>query len=109
MIAPVRNLRADITYWATTPDGFGGFTSAAPVTMKGRWEGRNELFRTITGEQVVSAAIVFVESDVDINGYLFEGVSTVADPTLVSGAMQIKQFVRIPDLRNLSHDRRAFL
>ncbi len=109
MIAPVRNLNADITYWAATPDGFGGFTFTAPVTMKGRWEGRNELFRTLTGEEIVSEAIVFVEFDVAINGYLFDGTSVAADPTLVGEARLIKQFVRIPDLRDLSQDRRAFL
>ena len=109
MIAPVRNLKTDITYWASTPDGFGGFTFGTPVALKGRWEQRTELFRNATGEEEVSEAIVFVSSDVAINGYLFEGTSIAADPTLLADAKLIKQFVRIPDLRNLSHDRRAFL
>jgi hypothetical protein len=105
----IRNLRADVTHWVSTPDGYGGYTFAAPAALKGRWEDKTELFRNPAGEEDVSEAIVYISSDVAVADYLFEGVSTAADPTLVAEARQIKQFHKTPNLRHLSHDRKAFL
>ncbi len=107
MTSVVDNLPQDITHWTITPDGFGGNTFSTPTVLKGRWEKRAELFRTLAGDQEVSRGIVFLSADVEINDYLFEGESAAADPTTLDRAEQVRQFHKIPDLRNLEHERRA--
>ncbi len=106
-----RNLTQDITYWpAATPDGWGGITFGTPIPVMGKWVQKSELFRGISGEEEVSKAVVWLDTDVAIGGWLFEGVSEDADPAAnVLGASEIRQFYKTPSLRNLDHERRAFL
>lgn len=104
-----RNLKQDVTHWSVTPDGFGGFTFTTPAALKGRWQEVSELFRTPTGEEETSRAIVYLSADVANNDYLFLGISEAVDPTSISNTYQIRQFHKTPDLRNLDHLRKAFL
>jgi hypothetical protein len=106
----MRNLNQPLTYWGSATDGYGGYTFTDPVVIYGRWEERSELFRTDDGEQLTSRAVVFVDTDVGIGGYLCEGDhSADPDPTVVAGAQQIRQFSKIPDLRRLGYARKAYL
>ncbi len=66
-------------------------------------------FRLPTGEEVISDAIVFLNADVSVEDYLFEGESDAADPTGVEGAVQVRGFEKTPDLRNLDHLRKALI
>ena len=104
-----RNLKQDITHWTVTSNGFGGFTYSTPVTQKGRWETSQILFRNTRGEEVVSDAIVYLSSDVVVEDFLFNGISTAADPTTLAAARQVRQFNKTPDLRNNNQMRKAFL
>ena len=105
-----RNLKQDVTYWApAVPDGFGGRTFAVPVALKGRWEDRTTLFIDADGQEAVSRSRVYLSADVAINGYLFLGTSTVADPTTLENTEMIKDFRKTPDLRARSYERRALL
>jgi hypothetical protein len=98
------------TYWgAPMPNGTGGYTYAAPITMQVRWEERQEQFSNEQGEILVSQAVVFVPQDVVVGGYLYLGTSTAPDPTSVDGAYEIRRMIKIPDLRNAVAERRAFL
>lgn len=98
------------TYWGSpTSDGLGGNTYAVPVTLKVRWEEREEEFIDRNGETKVSNAIVWTSVDVDTLGFLYLGASTEADPTLVTDAFRILQFRKIPSLRGSQFERRAFL
>lgn len=102
----------DITYWAiATQDGYGGYTFPAPVVVKGRWEEKQELFRDAKGDEAMSQAIVYVDTDVVLRGYLAEGDQTAtADPTQLPGqAYEIKQYLKIPDLRGNEVERKAIL
>lgn len=95
-----RNMKQDITYWAPgAPNVYGGRAYVAPVTLKGRWEGRQELFRDKYGQEVMSRARVYCESPVALDGYLYLGTSVAADPTTLSDAFEIRQTGSIPDLR----------
>lgn len=105
-----RNLKQKATYWAPTGvDDFGNQTFAAPITLNCRWEGRTELFIDIDGKEQRSAARVYVNQDVLVGGYLFEGVTTVADPKTIKAAREIRDFRKIPNLRATEFERRALL
>lgn len=101
----------DLTYWGPAgEDRYGNRAFANPVLIKGRWEERNEEVTTIGGETITSAAIVYVDRDVAVNGYLAQGDSTgVSDPHLTTGAAQIQAYQQIPDLRNAAAMRKAVL
>ncbi len=103
------NLIQDITYWSTSPDGFGGYTFSAPQALKGRWEDKNEMFRTPNGLEKVSNAIVYLDTDVEVDGFLLLGTSSASDPTSVVGAVQIAGFRKIPNLGAVRFERKAFL
>jgi hypothetical protein len=105
-----RNLKQTITHWVATPDGFGGFAFATPVTQKGRWEDRQIQFREPSGNELTSTAIVYLTSDVAVGDYLCLGDQTLtADPTTLAAAARIQQFNSIPDLRALQNQRKAFM
>ncbi len=106
-----RNLREDITHWPLTgTDGYGGFTYGAPVKLKGRWEDKTVLFLNDDNEEVVSAAIVYLENDIVSGDYLGQGDFTAtADPTTIAGPRRIRQRQKTTDLRNLLAIRKAFL
>ena len=104
-----RNYKDEVTHWAATPGDFGSFIFAAPVTVKGRWEEKSELFRTPEGEEEVSKSIVLLACDVNVDDYLFLGESDVADPTSISDTHQVRQFMKTPDLRSVEYLRRAIL
>lgn len=103
-----RNLHQDVTYWVTTPDGYGGWTFGAPVHLKGRWEEKTEEFMDKTGAQAVSQAVVYLDTDVEVDDYLFNGFSNEVNPSLLK-AYQIRRFDKSPDLRSVSFIRKAFL
>lgn len=97
-----RNLNQTVTYWAPTgSDLFGKATFATPVTLSARWEDIQEMFRDKLGNETVSRSKVFLASDIHIDGYLFLGTSVITDPTDVTGAEQVRQMKRLPDLRSL--------
>ena len=105
-----RNLKATITYWSPgTPDGTGGVSFGAPSSIKARWEDRTTLFIDVAGEDKVSNARVYVNTDVENKGYLFDGESTAASPLTVTGSRQIEDFRKIPNLQYTEFERRALL
>ena len=84
-----RGLKQNVTYWApAAPNKFGAVTFSTPVTIKGRWEDGQELFRNKDGQEVVSRAKVMVASDVVIGGYLFLGTSVASDPHSLQAAYE---------------------
>jgi len=98
------------TYWGNpVSNGYGGFTFDAPITLTVKWETRSEEFAIKPGEVLLSKAIVYVPRAVDVGGYLFEGTSVVADPNTLEDSWQIQGYREVPDLRNMSSERRAYL
>lgn len=99
-----------ITYWAPgSPDGFGGFLYAEPVILKAKWEDRTELITDAFNNEYVSRSRVFVDRDMQVDGYLYLGVSHAVDPRTVNGAHRIRDFRKIPDLNAADYERRVFL
>lgn len=99
----------DLTYWPPAGSNqHGVYTYGTPIVIKGRWEERTEEVQTIGGETINSAAVIFVDRDLAVNGYIAEGSYVDAgDPTMFPGAAEIRDFRQIPDLRGASKMRRA--
>ncbi len=104
------NLPQNITYWAfISEDEFGKVTFAAPVNIKGKWEDTIQLFTDLKGSEFRSLAIIYLESDVVVEGWLFNGESSATDPRTVDGAREIRLFRKIPDIDACEFERRAIL
>lgn len=116
-------LKGKCVYWAlatndsggTTYDNYGQPRHAAPVELKCRWEDRNEEFIGPRGTRQVSRAVVYVESDVDVGGMLFNGAlddlesGEFVNPRAVDGAWEIMRFDRVPTLKQTHFLRTAYL
>lgn len=100
-----------ITYWASpVPDGFGGNSYTAPVTLLARWEDKNERFINDLGIEELSASIVYVQQDIALGEFLALGDQTgSADPADVPSAFVVKQFDKITSVQNVDIVRKVYL
>ena len=100
-----------VTYWGSlVADGRGGYTFAAPVACDGRWEDTNEIFINQSAEEETSKAVIFIDRDLDIGGYVALGDQTAySDPLQVTGAYRIKGFAKIPDIKSNYYVRKAWV
>lgn len=112
------NLIQDCVYWGSpVENGYGGVTYAFPIEIKCRWEDRQQIIGTITGNQIIgfqnmSRAIVYVDRDVDVDGWLMlgtlddltdsEGDSSgeYYDPHQIANAYIIKRFEKMTALHS---------
>jgi len=105
-----RMLNQQATYWASLgQDEYSRTSFAAPTTIAVRWEDTAEVIRNKKGDEYVSKSTVFCATDFALDGYLYNGVSAEADPRVVSGAHEIMQISKIPDLRSMQELFTAFL
>lgn len=105
-----KHLTETLTRWVRgTPDGFGGFSSWTKSNIKGRWEQRTELFVDPAGNQVMSRAVVYVDTDVSLGDYLFQGNSTGSDPANVSDAYEVRDFKKVSTLGGSIYERKVML
>lgn len=95
-----RNLHDTITYWAAgTKDKWGDETFSAPTSLTGRWENRTEQFLDFRGETRVSNALVYVDSEVELDGWIYLGTSSSTSPKSVDGAYSIRRVDRLGGFR----------
>lgn len=95
-----RAFNQDATYWAPAGrDKYGKQTFTAPVTKKVRWEDKQEEIVDKVGEQKLSKSRVFLQEDIDIDGYLFRGVSAASTPLGLANALEIQGVGRTPNLK----------
>lgn len=107
-----RNLRFDITYWAPAArlGDFGEINYSQPVLIKGMWQENAVTVTKTNGDEVTSRAVVAVDRDLVIGGYLAPGDQvSIASPFQADGALEIQAFQSSPDLRNMEQNRRAYL
>jgi hypothetical protein len=106
----LRDHPQDITYWAATPNGFGGNTFAAPVIVKGRWEDKQIMFFAPNKEEIQSKAVAYLEADVAIGDYIGPGDQTTFPvATSAPTAYPVMQFRKTPDNRFNSYERKAIM
>lgn len=69
------------TYWEPgAPDGFGGYTWTAPVQLQVRWQDQQERLVDTDGKEFVSRAIIYGDTKLNKNGFIYRGVSAEANP-----------------------------
>lgn len=94
------NMHETLTYWAPAGNtASGGRTFAAPVEISGRWQNRQVLFRDAHGKERVSEAVVYVDRELENEGWLYRGSSAEADPR-DAGAKEIRSKQDSPSLGN---------
>lgn len=105
-----RGYKDPLTYWAPlSTNAYGEETFESPVLLYGRWENRQEEAKTPSAEIFVSKAVVFVQTDLEYNGYIVEGdFTSVASPSL-AGAERIQASTRIPSMRTNSAEKRYYV
>lgn len=92
-----RLLRQDLTYWAPTGfDEYGDPGFDDPDFLVGRWEDRVEQFVSAKGDQQQSRAVVYLNVDVEVGGYLYRGTSSELDPEDINSG-QILKVDEVPD------------
>lgn len=106
-----RGLNQRVTYWPPIgEDKYGQTQFGAPRILSARWEDRNEEAVTLSGETILSKAVIYVDTDLLVEGRIAQGdLRELTDPTLTSAAQEIRIFRSIPDLRNATAERRAII
>ena len=116
-----RMLKQTCVYWplassesaGVDADSYGQPDYGTPVEINCRWEDSSKEFLNDKDEIQVSAAIVYVEIDVDKKGVLMLGdlddVTDESYPLLNDGAREIKRFDKVPNLKATEFLRMAYL
>ena len=110
-------LKQYAVYWplsATELDKFGQPTYGTAVEIKCRWQDQSEEYLDYNGVRKISKAKVYVASDVDVGGVLWQGrLTAVPTSTTVpkknAGAFEIQRFDKMPDLKVRKYLRTAYL
>lgn len=96
-----RNLRESCTYWAKTgTDQYNKPTFVSPIVINCRWEDVAEQVIDKHGAEIISKSRIFAAVELSAEGYLAHGDHSMsADPLTLTGAHEIRQAKRVPDLR----------
>lgn len=90
-------LREPVTYWPPpSRDGTGGYIWGASTDEQGKWEDGESLIYSDDGSYTVSSTKVWIGSQLEEGGYLFNGASIAAEPPF--GSKQIISISRINSL-----------
>ena len=110
MTFPNDNFPQIATYWAMTgPDGHGWFTFSSPVQIDVRWIDKQDQILDKDGKEIISDAVVYMEEDLVISGFLYLGTSAQADPKNQSGSAEIKRIKKTPSLDGSVFRRKVWL
>jgi len=96
-------------YWADsgTTDGFGSSVYQTPLEIDVRWELKNELYVDDKGNENTSQAVIYPNTELTLNGYLYLGeladlsVEQQADPILLDDSFIISKIQKIPSINNI--------
>ncbi len=105
-------------YWGNPdPDGYGNYTYDEPVQVDVRWTVKQEKFLSSQGagnavEELLSQVVVLSETDFVLNGEL--ALMSIADLSSsetpeTNGALTVKGFEKIPNIKATQFLRKAFL
>lgn len=106
--------QAAVRWSDPTADGSGGRTFGTVEEILVRWEDRQEKFRTATGEELISRAVVYVGEDVEPGDYLRLGTVTdlesgAEQPPDVGDAYEVRAFSKVSDLGATRFVRKVWL
>lgn len=103
------------TYWPPgVPDGFGGldFSGCVPVLLMCRWQDDAVLFRDGQGRESTSSAIVYIDRDIEVRGFLALGDHTALGaprPDEVGSAFEVRKLGKSPSLSKGETLHKAYL
>lgn len=99
------NMPTKAIYWPPgVSDGYGGFSDGDAVSVKTRWEDKSVLYIDANGEEQQSSSIVYVNTDVETAGHLFESsleIDTATESELTEArnkAREIRAVNRSPSI-----------
>jgi hypothetical protein len=94
-------------------DQYGRPVHAAPLEIKCRWEDVAVEYISPDGTQQTSKSVVYVDRDVQVGEMLMLGqlsdVTNMSQPWNNAGALEVKQFSKLPDLRARRYLRTVYL
>jgi len=104
-------------YWSlssTEVDAYGQPTYGTYVEIRCRWQAHNEEVLNEQGVLKTSKAKVYVASDVDVGGVLWQGrlvdvPTSTTEPKKNADAFEIIRFDKMPDLKCKQFLRTAYL
>jgi len=103
--------KQNAVYWGPpVEDGDGGFTFPDPVAVACRWDAVEGVVSDERTHEELNNSIVYVDQDVQLNGYLFLGtLEEVGEdsPLDIEGARQITGFEKTPNLKATEFLRKA--
>jgi len=113
-------LKGTCVYWALQSaesggidyDDYGQPQHTDPVEIRCRWEDIAVEYIDPKGTKQLSKSRIYVESDVDVGGMLFNGLlSEVTEslPRSQNGAWEIRQFEKLPTLKYTKYLRTVYL
>jgi hypothetical protein len=103
-----RNHKQNVTYWTKgVNDLYGNPTWSTPITVKGRWEDRQDKAVDFRGNDIVTRSVVYLGIDLGVGVYLYLGTSAELSPP--TDARELKGFTKIPSVRATEFERKAIL
>ena len=99
-----KSRRQKAVYWSNpSSDGRGGLQTDLPVEIDCRWENEVQVVKLSTGKEYVSMTQVYVDRDIDEQGFLHLGtldsLDGVTDHKKVSDTHEIMKYAKLPVLR----------
>jgi hypothetical protein len=89
-------LTQQATYWAPqTPDGVD-VPAGNPVAFVCRWQDKQERRTDSAGREYISRAIIYTTSELQKDGWVYRGTTTIADP-VDEGAFRVRDTYRTQD------------
>lgn len=93
------------TYWVGSGglDAYGNYSAYTSQSINVRWEDKNELYVTDNvGQEQRSDGVVYTETEIEVNGWLYLGQSSEISPKSQAGA---KQVMKVNKMKSLKGDK----
>ncbi len=93
------------TYWVGSGglDAYGNHSTYTSQSISVRWEDKNELYVTDNvGQEHRSDGVVYTETEIEVNGWLYLGQSSETSPKSQAGS---KQVMKVNKMKSLKGDK----
>lgn len=90
------------TYWVCSGglDAYGNYSTYTSQSINVRWEDKNELYVTDNvGQEQRSDGVVYTETEIEVNGWLYLGQSAETSPKSQTGAKQVMKVNKMKSLK----------
>jgi len=90
------------TYWVGSGvlDAYGDYSTYTSQSINVRWEDKNELYVTDNvGQEQRSDGVVYTETEIEVNGWLYLGQSAETSPKSQTGAKQVTKVNKMKSLK----------